>query len=111
MRSRFEQHPTVTVIIARLVPTGRLATDLLAADARTRLPSFVRMSAAGGAVFAAFCLALAVLAGPFADRAPLAVAAGAVVASLLVGLAIDAVDRRVQRRRRPRSTAVAAEQT
>lgn len=99
MRDRFRREPMATIAIGRLVPTGRTATDLLAADVDVPLFRFLRMAALGGAEFAVFCLALASLAGPFVDRYPLAVTVGAVVLSVLVGLAIDAVDGRIERRR------------
>lgn len=101
MRTRFAHAPLRTLVIGRFVPTGRAATDVLAGDAALPLLRFVRYSAVAGAGYAAFCIALAALAGPLVRHAPLVVTAGAIVVSILVGVVVDRVDARLHATRHP----------
>ncbi|KAB1646498.1 hypothetical protein F8O06_07130 [Pseudoclavibacter sp. CFCC 14310] len=86
MRRRLRDQPDITMISARLVPMGRLATSLACADLHMPTALFVRLSAVGSLVWAIYSTGIGAVAGIWVERHPVAVICIAVVIAMLIGM-------------------------
>lgn len=100
---RFRKTPGRIAVLGRFIPMGRLATNLVGADSDLTLRRFVIGCVVADLVWAAYCVGVAAATGHWARDYPFVVTAVAVVLSILLGLAITAVERAVRRRSEARA--------
>ncbi|MCD7102092.1 DedA family protein [Pseudoclavibacter sp. 13-3] len=98
MRRRLREQPHSTMISARLVPMGRLATTLACADLRMPTALFARLSAVGSLVWAIYSTVIGAIAGIWVEKHPVLVLCVAVVVAMLIGMIASRVQTRLMSR-------------
>lgn len=96
---RYRAAPARIAVLGRFIPLGRLTTNLVGADSGLSLRKFVLACVVADLVWSAYCVGIAAATGPWARQYPIVVTAIAVVASILLGLGIQAIETVVRRRR------------
>jgi membrane protein DedA with SNARE-associated domain len=97
VRSTVERRTAVLVFTARYIPFARIAVNLAAGAARIPLGRYLPLSAAAGLAWAGYNTGTGALVGSaFADQ-PLVAVAVSIPAAVVLGLAVDAIVRRVSR--------------
>lgn len=86
VRGRFDAHPVRMLIGGRLIPLGRLATDLVAADAGMRSPVFARLAMPAAVLWGLYAVGIGAAAGLWHGVNAIALAAIAVVVSIALGV-------------------------
>jgi len=95
-----EHRSAVLILGARYIPVGRVAVNMSAGALGFPWRRFVPLSLVGGISWAAFSLAIGLLAGRWFEDQPMLSAGIGIVIALLVGLVIDRVAA-ARRRRTP----------
>jgi len=95
---RYRAAPGRIAVLGRFIPMGRLTTNLVGADSGLDLRRFLLSCALADVVWAAYCVGIAAATGHWSRDQPFLVTTLAVVASILLGLAISAVEKAVRRR-------------
>ncbi|QWS32994.1 DedA family protein [Curtobacterium aetherium] len=95
---RYRAAPGRIAVLGRFIPMGRLTTNLVAADSGLDVRRFLRSCLLADAVWAAYCVGIAAATGGWSRDQPFLVTVLAVVASILLGLGISAVEKAVRRR-------------
>ncbi|PZE94039.1 hypothetical protein DEI95_05180 [Curtobacterium sp. MCBD17_008] len=101
---RYRSAPGRIAVLGRFIPMGRLTTNLVGADSGLDARRFLLACLLADVVWAAYCVAIAAATGSWSRDQPFLVTVVAVVASILLGLGISAVEKALRRR----SEAVAA---
>lgn len=97
VRATVERRTAVLVFTARYIPFARIAVNLAAGAARIPLGRYLPLSAAAGLAWAGYNTGMGALVGSaFADQ-PLVAVAVSIPAAVVLGLAVDAIVRRVGR--------------
>ncbi|MGQ7313077.1 DedA family protein [Microbacterium arabinogalactanolyticum] len=86
------------ILGARYIPVGRVAVNMTAGALGYPWPRFLLLSAVGGALWAAYSVAIGLLAGQWLKGQPLLSAVIGVVAALAIGIVVDRVAARRRRR-------------
>jgi len=86
------------ILGARYIPVGRVAVNMTAGALGYPWRRFLLLSAVGGALWAAYSVAIGLLAGQWLKGQPLLSAVIGVIAALAIGIVVDRVA--VRRRRR-----------
>lgn len=95
---RYRAAPGRIAVLGRFIPMGRLTTNLVAADSGLDVRRFLLSCLLADAVWAAYCVGIAAATGGWSRDQPFLVTVLAVVASILLGLGISAVEKAVRRR-------------
>ncbi|MDM7885964.1 MULTISPECIES: DedA family protein [Curtobacterium] len=95
---RYRKAPGRIAVLGRFIPMGRLTTNLVGADSGLDLRRFLLSCALADVVWAAYCVGIAAATGHWSREQPFLVTTLAVVASILLGLAISAIEKAVHRR-------------
>lgn len=98
-RTGLEHRATLLILVARYIPVGRIAVNLVAGATGFPARRFVPLSVLAGASWAAYSVGVGMLAGALLDDQPLLGAAIGVTIALVVGLSIDRVTSLLARRR------------
>lgn len=96
--ARYRKAPGRIAVLGRFIPMGRLTTNLVGADSGLDLRRFLVTCLVADVVWAAYCVGIAAATGSWSRDQPLLVTTLAVVASILLGLGISAVEKAVRRR-------------
>lgn len=96
--ARYRKAPGRIAVLGRFIPMGRLTTNLVGADSGLDLRRFVVTCLVADVVWAAYCVGIAAATGSWSRDQPFLVTTLAVVASILLGLGISAVEKAVRRR-------------
>lgn len=96
--ARYRKAPGRIAVLGRFIPMGRLTTNLVGADSGLDLRRFLLSCVLADVVWAAYCVGIASATGRWSREQPFLVTTLAVVASILLGLAISAVEKAVRRR-------------
>lgn len=99
IETRYRAMPTRIAILGRLIPVGRLTTNLIGADSGLGLRRFLIACVTADLVWAAYCVGTAAAFGHWSRQNPFLVTVVAVTASILLGLGIRLVETAVMRRR------------
>ncbi|MDP9738022.1 DedA family protein [Curtobacterium sp. 260] len=103
--ARYRKAPGRIAVLGRFIPMGRLTTNLVGADSGLDLRRFLVSCLVADVVWAAYCVGIAAATGHWSREQPFLVTTLAVVASILLGLAISAVEKAVRRRAEAAATA------
>ncbi|MFJ6172584.1 DedA family protein [Curtobacterium sp. NPDC092190] len=103
--ARYRKAPGRIAVLGRFIPMGRLTTNLVGADSGLDLRRFLVSCLVADVVWAAYCVRIAAATGHWSREQPFLVTTLAVVASILLGLAISAVEKAVRRRAEAAATA------
>jgi membrane protein DedA with SNARE-associated domain len=95
---RYRAAPGRIAVLGRFIPMGRLTTNLVGADSGLDLRRFLLSCVLADVVWAAYCVGIASATGRWSREQPFLVTTLAVVASILLGLAISAIEKAVRRR-------------
>ncbi len=93
------------IVTARFVPVGRVAVNMTAGAVRYPRHRFMPLVLLAGLIWAAYGIALGVLAGRWFEDNPLLAVAAGVASGLVVGYLIDLLLRRLSGRSTPAGTA------
>jgi len=96
--ARYRKAPGRIAVLGRFIPMGRLTTNLVGADSGLDLRRFLVTCLVADVVWAAYCVGIAAATGSWSRDQPFLVTTLAVVASILLGLVISAVEKAVRRR-------------
>ncbi|MCS6561172.1 MULTISPECIES: DedA family protein [Curtobacterium] len=102
---RYRAAPARIAVLGRFIPMGRLTTNLVGADSGLDLRRFLLSCVLADVVWAAYCVGIASATGRWSREQPFLVTTLAVVASILLGLAISAIEKAVRRRSEAASAA------
>lgn len=86
------------ILGARYIPVGRVAVNMTAGALGYPWRRFLLLSAVGGALWAAYSVAIGLLAGQWLKGQPLLSAVIGVIAALAIGIVVDRVAARRRRR-------------
>lgn len=103
--ARYRKAPGRIAVLGRFIPMGRLTTNLVGADSGLDLRRFLVTCLVADVVWAAYCVGIAAATGSWSRDQPFLVTTLAVVASILLGLGISAVEKAVRRRAEGAATA------
>ncbi|GAA1493782.1 DedA family protein [Curtobacterium herbarum] len=95
---RYRAAPGRIAVLGRFIPMGRLTTNLVGADSGLDVRRFLLSCALADVVWAAYCVGIAAATGHWSREQPFLVTVLAVVASILLGLGISAIEKAVRRR-------------
>jgi membrane-associated protein len=95
---RYRASPGRIAVLGRFIPMGRLTTNLVAADSGLDVRRFLLSCVLADLVWAAYCVGIAAATGGWSRDQPFLVTVLAVVASILLGLGISAIEKAVRRR-------------
>nr|WP_289845989.1 VTT domain-containing protein [Curtobacterium sp. WW7] len=95
---RYRAAPGRIAVLGRFIPMGRLTTNLVGADSGLDVRRFLVSCAIADVVWAAYCVGIAAATGHWSREQPFLVTVLAVVASILLGVGISAVEKAVRRR-------------
>ncbi|MFJ3030072.1 DedA family protein [Curtobacterium sp. NPDC087080] len=96
--ARYRKAPGRIAVLGRFIPMGRLTTNLVGADSGLDLRRFLVTCLVADVVWAAYCVGIAAATGSWSRDQPFLVTTLAVVASILLGLGISAVEKALRRR-------------
>ncbi|MET3637386.1 DedA family protein [Curtobacterium oceanosedimentum] len=96
--ARYRKAPGRIAVLGRFIPMGRLTTNLVGADSGLDLRRFLVTCLVADVVWAAYCVGIAAATGSWSRDQPFLVTTLAVVASIMLGLGISAVEKAVRRR-------------
>jgi membrane protein DedA with SNARE-associated domain len=96
--ARYRAAPGRIAVLGRFIPMGRLTTNLVGADSGLDVRRFLLSCILADVVWAAYCVGIAAATGGWSREQPFLVTTLAVVASILLGLAISAIEKVVRRR-------------
>ncbi|MEL5991732.1 DedA family protein [Microbacterium phosphatis] len=97
---QLERRPATLILTARYVPIGRVAVNTMAGATRMPYRRFAAFSAIAAVSWAVMCLLISAVASAWFPHTPLVSAVAAVIISMTLGVAVDAVLRLVRRARR-----------
>lgn len=103
--ARYRSTPGRIAVLGRFIPMGRLTTNLVAADSDLPLQRFLVSTLVADLVWAVYCVGIAAATGHWSRDYPFLVTVIAVVASILLGLGISAVEKAVRTRTEARTAA------
>ncbi|PZF55540.1 hypothetical protein DEJ23_11530 [Curtobacterium sp. MCSS17_008] len=95
---RYRAAPVRIAVLGRFIPMGRLTTNLVGADSGLDVRRFLVSCVVADVLWAAYCVAIAAATGRWSREEPFLVTTLAVVASILLGFVISAVEKAVRRR-------------
>lgn len=104
--SGLEHRPAAAILTARFVPVGRVVVNILAGASGPSRRRFVALTAISGFAWAGYSILIGIVAGAWIRDNPLLGIGIAVGMALVVGAAVDAVGRRLSRRRAVSETTV-----
>ncbi|RUQ04300.1 DedA family protein [Curtobacterium sp. HSID17257] len=96
--ARYRKAPGRIAVLGRFIPMGRLTTNLVGADSGLDLRRFLVTCLVADVVWAAYCVGIAAATGSWSRDQPFLVTTLAVVASIMLGLGISAVEKALRRR-------------